>query len=100
MEDFEFTTHKSYKGSFVVFDEPDEISLLKRFLQEVRLAAPRVFVTCNGVAFVETRAALLGLSMHEEIGTNAESIVTPQMQGRTALHINAFHWVNRDSYLP
>lgn len=106
VEDFEYSPHKIYRGDFVVFNERDEKSLLERFFQEVRLAAPRVFVTYNGDyfdwPFVESRARKVGLDMDSEIGmkTNADTDQTPQTSGRTAIHMDVFHWVNRDSYLP
>lgn len=106
IEDFEYAPHNVYRGDFEVFNEVDEQSLLQRFFQEVRLAAPRVFVTYNGDffdwPFVESRARKLGLDMDSEIGmkTNADTDQTPQTSGRTAIHMDVFHWVNRDSYLP
>jgi DNA polymerase elongation subunit (family B) len=107
IDGFEYAPHKSYRGDFEVFNEPDEKALLLRFFVEVRLAAPRVFVTYNGDyfdwPFVETRARILGLDMGDEIGmsTNMDSSdMTPQTSGRTAVHMDVFHWVNRDSYLP
>eukprot|EP00173_Palmaria_palmata_P002207 Plantae.Rhodophyta-Palmaria_palmata.ctg2374.p1 GENE.Plantae.Rhodophyta-Palmaria_palmata.ctg2374~~Plantae.Rhodophyta-Palmaria_palmata.ctg2374.p1 ORF type:complete len:167 (-),score=24.85 Plantae.Rhodophyta-Palmaria_palmata.ctg2374:361-861(-) len=80
---------------------------MERFFSEIRLAAPRVFVSYNGDyfdwPFVETRARQLGLGMDTEIGmkTNADSNdISCQTSGRTAIHMDVFHWVNRDSYLP
>lgn len=106
IQDFEYSPHKIYRGDFHVFNEPDEISLLRRFFLEVRLAAPRVFVTYNGDffdwPFVEKRAQHLGLSMQDEIAMTAQQDQAggPVAQGRASIHMDVFHWVNRDSYLP
>lgn len=106
IEDFDYTPHSEFQGEFKVFNEPDEKSLLQRFFLEVRIAAPRVFVTFNGDffdwPFVETRAALLGMDMGKEIGmrTSSDFVATKETRGRAAIHMDVFHWVNRDSYLP
>lgn len=113
INDFEFNPHPEFKGAFQVFNEPDEKSVLKRFFSEIRLAAPRVYVTFNGDffdwPFVETRAAMLGLDMGKEIGMRVSTrgnggddaaSSTKETKGRTAIHMDVLHWVNRDSYLP
>lgn len=107
IDDFEFSPHAEFHGSFEVFNERNEKALLERFFSEVRLAAPRVFATFNGDffdwPFVETRAAIHGLDMGTEIGMHCagdKNFETKQTKGRTALHMDVLHWVNRDSYLP
>lgn len=106
IEDFDYSPHAEFKGSFQVFNEVDERAVLQRFFGEIRLAAPRVFVTYNGDffdwPFVEKRAAILGLDMGKEIAMrgSGEDSATVETKGRTAIHMDAFHWVNRDSYLP
>lgn len=106
IDSFDFSPHAEFKGSFEVFNEPDEKAVLLRFFSEVRLAAPRVFVTFNGDffdwPFVQTRATLLGLDMGEEIAMRSveSSMASKETRGRTAIHMDVLHWVNRDSYLP
>lgn len=106
IDNFEYKPHPEFKGSFEVFNEPDEKSLLERFFSEIRIAAPRVFATFNGDyfdwPFVEKRAAILGIDMANEIGmrSNDDEISTKETRGRAAIHMDVFHWVNRDSYLP
>lgn len=106
IDDFEYKPHAEYHGEFEVYNEPNEISLLQRFFAEVRIAAPRVFVTYNGDyfdwPFVEKRAALLGVDMGREIGmrSNGDDRMSKETKGRAAIHMDVFHWVNRDSYLP
>ncbi len=106
IENFEYAPHKDFRGDFEVFNERNEKATLERFFSEVRIAAPRVFVTFNGDffdwAFVEKRAAYLGLDMGKEIGMRSlgEEIGGDETRGRTAVHMDVFHWVTRDSYLP
>lgn len=67
ISDFEYTPKPEYKGPFSVFNEPDEINLLKRFFDHIQQVRPTVFVTYNGDffdwPFVEARAKILGLDM-------------------------------------
>ena len=106
IENFEYAPHKDFRGDFEVFNEPNEKRTLERFFTEVRIAAPRVFVTYNGDffdwIFIEKRAAYLDLDMGKEIGMRSigEDIGGQETRGRTAVHMDVFHWVNRDSYLP
>lgn len=106
IEDFGYSPHPEFKGDFTVFNEPNEKRLLERFFGEVRLSAPRVFATFNGDyfdwPFVETRAAMRGIDMGNEIGIRVSDgkMNTKQAKGRTAIHMDVLHWVNRDSYLP
>lgn len=106
IEDFGYDPHSEFKGDFTVFNEPNEKTVLERFFGEVRISAPRVFATFNGDyfdwPFVETRAAMHGIDMGKEIGIRVQDglMNTKQAKGRTAIHMDVLHWVNRDSYLP
>ena len=72
IDDFEYTPKPEYEGKFIVFNEPDELSTLKRFFSHVCDVQPNIFVTYNGDffdwPFIETRAAKYGLDMGREIG--------------------------------
>lgn len=48
--------------------------------------------------FIETRAKHHGLDMFKEIGVWATK--DGEYKGRFVTHLDAFHWVKRDSYLP
>jgi DNA polymerase epsilon subunit 1 len=78
------------------------LSLLRRFFDHIREIKPTVFVTYNGdffdFPFVEARAKFHGLDMKNEIGIfkNASGEYT----SFTAMHMDCFCWVKRDSYLP
>lgn len=106
IDDFEYRPHPEFHGSFEVYNEDDEKALLERFFGEIRLVSPRVFVTFNGDyfdwPFVEKRAMILGLDMGKEISMRGEPDDRPtkQTKGRAACHMDVFHWVTRDSYLP
>lgn len=86
----------------MIFNEPDEKAVLERFFEHVKEAKPTVIVTYNGDffdwPFVEARASFLGIDMYQEIGfrRNGEGIY----HSSYCVHMDAFAWVNRDSYLP
>ncbi|KAF2871023.1 DNA polymeras-like protein epsilon [Massariosphaeria phaeospora] len=102
ISDFEYTPRPEYPGQFMIFNEPDEKGLLERFFEHIKEAKPTVMVTYNGDffdwPFVEARASVLGIDMYQEIGfrKNSEDIY----QSNYCAHMDAFAWVNRDSYLP
>ena len=103
VEDFEYTPKPEYPGPFVVWNEPDEASLLRRWFDHMRETRPCVYVTYNGDffdwPFVETRAEKLGMSLYDELGFRCDR-KTGECRSRSALHLDAFAWVKRDSYLP
>ena len=100
--DFEYTPKPEYEGQFLVFNEPDEKSLVQRFFLHIKEARPTVIATYNGDffdwPFVEARASVLGIDMYLEIGfrKNSEDIY----QSDYGVHMDCFSWVSRDSYLP
>ncbi|KAF2466844.1 DNA polymeras-like protein epsilon [Lindgomyces ingoldianus] len=102
ISDFDYTPKPEYEGPFIVFNEPDEKALIERFFEHIKEAKPTVMVTYNGDffdwPFVEARASVLGIDMYQEIGfrKNSEDIY----QSNYCAHLDAFAWVNRDSYLP
>ena len=100
--DFEYTPKPQYPGPFHIFNEPDERALLKRFFAHVREIKPHVFVTYNGDffdwPFLEKRAAAHGLDLGRETGVSLN--LAGEYRGCGAVHLDAFCWVKRDSYLP
>ncbi len=116
---FEYTPKPKYPGPFLVFNEMTEEALIRRFLLEFEKAAPQIVVTYNGDffdwPFLERRAAVYGLDLRREIGFYDAAAVdssgggaggggssdsSSEYRGRTAVHLDAFRWVKRDSYLP
>jgi len=115
---FEYTPKPKYPGPFVVINEMTEEALIRRFLLEFENAAPQIVVTYNGDffdwPFLERRAAVYGLDLRREIGFYDAAAVgsggdsggggngdsSSEYRGRTAVHLDAFRWVKRDSYLP
>lgn len=102
ISDFDYTPRPEYEGPFLIFNEPDERALLERFFACIKEARPTIIVTYNGDffdwPFVEARASIHGIDMYHEIGfrKNSEDIY----QSDYCAHMDAFAWVNRDSYLP
>jgi DNA polymerase epsilon subunit 1 len=103
VQDFEYTPQSKYPGPFHIFNEPDEASLLKRFFAEYQRHCPQIVVTYNGDffdwPFLQARAQIHGLDLWRETGIDSVSR-EGTFRGRFAVHLDAFHWVQRDSYLP
>ena len=51
VEDFEYTPKPEYEGPFVIFNEPDEASLLRKFFDHILDVKPNIVVTYNGDSF-------------------------------------------------
>ncbi|KAM3530362.1 hypothetical protein NHJ13051_001400 [Beauveria bassiana] len=100
--DFDYTPKPEYPGSFMIFNEPDEKATLDRFFLHVKEARPTVIATYNGDffdwPFVEARASVNGIDMYHEIGWKKDT--DDQYKCNYSVHMDCFHWVNRDSYLP
>ncbi|KAK7210283.1 hypothetical protein V2G26_017461 [Clonostachys chloroleuca] len=100
--DFDYTPKPEYPGPFMIFNEPDEKAVLERFLLHIKEARPTVIATYNGDffdwPFVEARASVNGIDLYQEIGWKKDS--EDQFKCNYSVHMDCFHWVNRDSYLP
>ncbi|EME32355.1 DNA polymerase epsilon subunit 1 [Galdieria sulphuraria] len=101
IDDFTYSPKDEFPGDFTVFNENDERSLLLRFLDEIQLHTPQIFVTYNGDMFdwpfVFERARYYDIDIEKEIGISCNQRET---RGRATIHLDCMHWVNRDSYLP
>ncbi|KAH7322816.1 DNA polymerase epsilon [Stachybotrys elegans] len=100
--DFDYTPKPEYPGPFMIFNEPDEKAVIERFFLHIKEARPTVIATYNGDffdwPFVEARASVNGIDMYQEIGWKKDS--EDQFKCNYSVHMDCFHWVNRDSYLP
>ena len=102
IEDFDYTPKKEYEGPFTCINVANEEELLRTWLDHVKEVKPLVFVTYNGdffdFPFVDKRMQKYGMDMEDEIGLQKQQ--SEEYGSRFACHLDAFHWVNRDSYLP
>ncbi|TPX58573.1 DNA-directed DNA polymerase [Powellomyces hirtus] len=102
IDDFEYTPKPEYEGPFTIFNEPDEEALIRRFFEHIQSSRPTVIVTYNGDLFdwpfVDKRATLHGIDMKQEIGFCKDA--NDEYKSFYAIHMDAFCWVKRDSYLP
>lgn len=106
--DFDYTPKPNYPGPFKMFNELTEEDLIRRFLSEYQRLKPQIVVTYNGDffdwPFLETRCAVYGLDMRYELGVEqvggGDSGIDGEYRGRCSVHMDAFSWVKRDSYLP
>ena len=102
IQDFEYTPKPEFQGPFMIFNEPNEEAVIERFFGMIKEARPTIISTYNGDffdwPFVEARASVHGIDMYLEIGfrKNSEDVY----QSTHCAHMDAFAWVNRDSYLP
>jgi len=75
IESFEYTPKPEFSGPFTVFNELDELALLRKFCNHVRELKPHVCVTYNGDNFdwpyVAKRCELNGLDLKAEVGFSA-----------------------------
>ena len=101
VDDFEYTPKPIYPGPFKIFNEATEEDLIRRFLSHYRELRPQIVVTYNGDffdwPFLEQRAAVYGLDIRTELGVER---IGDEYRGRCSVHLDAFSWVKRDSYLP
>lgn len=99
---FEYTPKPEYKGEFTVWNEKDEAALIRKFFDHFLQVRPNIVVTYNGDffdwPFVEARAKIRGFNMEREIGFSKDS--ADEYKSRNCIHMDAFRWVKRDSYLP
>lgn len=102
IDDFEYTPKPEYDGPFMIFNEPDEKAVIERFFLHIKEARPTVIATYNGDffdwPFVDARSSVNGIDMYQEIGWRKGS--DDQYCCDYSAHMDCFHWVNRDSYLP
>ncbi|XP_004343753.2 DNA polymerase epsilon catalytic subunit [Capsaspora owczarzaki ATCC 30864] len=102
IEDFEYTPKPEFPGPFICINVPDEKALIRRWFDHILEVRPHIYVTFNGDffdwPFIEARAAANDLSMLQEIGFAPDS--NEEYKSRPGIHMDAFRWVKRDSYLP
>lgn len=108
VQDFEYTPKPSYPGPFKIFNEQTEEDLIRRFLSEYQRLKPQIVVTYNGDffdwPFLEQRCSVYGLDLKYELGVErvggGDAGGEGEYRGRCCVHMDAFSWVKRDSYLP
>lgn len=102
VENFEYTPKPEFEGYFTVFNEPDEVSLLKHFVGHILEVRPNIIVTYNGDLFdwpfLDSRCSFHGITLVDEIGFSPDA--QEEYKCRPIIHMDAFRWVKRDSYLP
>jgi DNA polymerase epsilon subunit 1 len=102
INDFEYTPKPTYPGPFHIFNELNEVDLIRRFISEYQHHCPQIVVTYNGDSFdwpfLLERAKQYGIDLWLELGMYP--INEGEFRGRCSVHLDAFCWVQRDSYLP
>ncbi|KAF0723385.1 hypothetical protein Ae201684_017725 [Aphanomyces euteiches] len=102
VDDFEYTPKNDYPGPFECINVPNEYALLRHFFDHVKDINPHIFVTYNGDffdwPFVEARASHYGINLTQELGISKDR--NGEYRGKCSVHLDAYCWVKRDSYLP
>ncbi|RNA10734.1 DNA polymerase epsilon catalytic subunit A [Brachionus plicatilis] len=94
VEDFDFTPKPEFPGHFIIFNEPDEKAVIRRFFEHIIEVQPQVIST----PFVDARAKFHEINMFKEIGFYKDG--QDEYQSRACIHMDCYKWVKRDSYLP
>lgn len=98
---FRYTPKPDFPGPFHVFNEVDEYHLLVRFIDHIKQLKPNIVVTFNGDnfdwPFIRDRCQIHKIDLYNEIAVKCDKTET---RGRYFVHMDAFAWVERDSYLP
>ena len=116
VSDFEYTPLPKYPGPFVVMNEANEEAMLRKFLSHIQELRPHVIVTYNGDFFdwpyLDARCSkYANMSLYKQLGIRSSSLPGAgasssgsrsegEYTGRGLVHLDAFCWVKRDSYLP
>ena len=114
VDDFDYDPLPKFPGPFTVINNSNEEELLRKFISHIQELKPHVIVTYNGDFFdwpyVENRCNKFDdLLLYKKLGfrksaadTKSETglVTGGQYVGRCIVHLDAFHWVQRDSYLP
>lgn len=102
VSDFEYTPKPTYPGPFSIFNEQNEKELIQKFVKEYQRLRPQIIVTYNGDSFdwpfLFQRAHHHGIDLWSEMGIYR--LGDEEIRGRCCVHLDAFCWVQRDSYLP
>ncbi|KAG9307161.1 hypothetical protein G9A89_016989 [Geosiphon pyriformis] len=105
IEDFEYIPKPEFGAKFRIFNEANESGLLIRFFEHINRAKPHIIVTYNGDSFdwpyVAERAEYHSMKISWEIGfQKTETGNDVLYTSKHCVHMDCFHWVQRDSYLP
>ncbi|CAA9989020.1 DNA polymerase epsilon, catalytic subunit a, putative [Plasmodium knowlesi strain H] len=105
IREFLYKPNEEYSGAgtFKIFNEQNEYFLLKRFLEHIRILKIHIFVTYNGdffdIPYLFRRCEINNLSVPKEIGF-IMNYTKQECACNFILNIDAYKWVERDSYLP
>lgn len=103
IDNFVYKPTDKYVGEFIIENCIDEKTMLERFYKILYTIKPTIYVTYNGDYFdwpyVKKRSKLYGMNIESLLGIY-ENIKTNEFYGLFSIHLDAFSWVKRDSYLP
>uniref|UniRef100_A0A1I7SFS8 DNA polymerase epsilon catalytic subunit n=1 Tax=Bursaphelenchus xylophilus TaxID=6326 RepID=A0A1I7SFS8_BURXY len=101
IDNFEYTPKPEFPGEFTVYNMANEKATIQKFFDHLLKAKPSVMVTYNGDffdwPFVDKRAEFHGLHL-ADLGFYKDD--QDEYKHAAVVHMDAFRWVKRDSYLP
>jgi len=101
IQEFEYCAKDEVKGTFRVYNEDSEETLLVRFVEVIQEHQPHIITTYNGGyfdwPFVEKRMKKYGLDL--SLTTHFQE-TNEYYECPFIVHLDCYKWVKRDSYLP
>ena len=101
IDDFDYSPSAEMQGRFICLNLDSEKELLMAFFRLIKEEKPVLFITYNGDffdwPFIDRRCQIHGISLLDEIGIYQ---MNDEYVGKNSVHLDAFCWVKRDSYLP
>ncbi|KAF1744092.1 hypothetical protein MXB_2344 [Myxobolus squamalis] len=102
VENFEYMPKPELNTQVIIFNEPDEKSMLLKWISHINHAKPDILVTYNGDMFdwpfIDTRCKIHRINLYTETGYFNQN--KSEYLSAASCHIDCIYWVRRDSYLP
>lgn len=108
--EFNYAPYKDIDYDIVIYNEPDEKSSIEKFFNDIRSTRPMVLTTFNGDnfdwPFLEDRALIHDIDMTKLLGITRfenpkRALLSKKFMGQVIFaHLDCYHWVKRDAYLP
>ncbi|CAD8196110.1 unnamed protein product [Paramecium pentaurelia] len=103
VQSFDYAPKPEFATQAIIYNEPDEKSLLLKFFQVILDYKPIIISSFNGDRFdwpyIEERCLTHGFYLEQEIGIKKNE-ENNEYYGRYVIHMDCFAWVERDAYLP
>ncbi|CAD8196556.1 unnamed protein product [Paramecium octaurelia] len=103
VQNFDYAPKPEFATQAIIYNQPNEKSLLLKFFQVILDYKPNIISSFNGDRFdwpfIEERCLTHGFYLEQEIGIKKNE-ENNEYYGRYIIHMDCFAWVERDAYLP